>query len=136
MECVCLLWSLEKLHYYLDGTMFDVITDCDSVKSLSNMKTPNRNMLRWKIAIQEYRGNITIFHTFGNIHKNSEALSRWALANTPESPAWVPQEEHHIEGICFTDIGTEFFNQVKQSYKIDYKFHILCQLLMKDCKDP
>ncbi|MBW0560559.1 hypothetical protein O181_100274 [Austropuccinia psidii MF-1] len=119
MQCLCVLWSLERLHYYLDGKMFDVITDCNSVKSLSNMKTPNRNMLRWKIAIQEYRGNLTIFHTFGNIHKNADALSRWALANTPENPAWVPQEEHHIEGICFTDIGTEFFNQVKESYKID-----------------
>ncbi|MBW0557150.1 hypothetical protein O181_096865 [Austropuccinia psidii MF-1] len=60
----------------------------------------------------------------------------WALANTPDNPAWVPQEEHHIEGICVTDIGTEFFNQVKESYKIDKNCHILSQLLMKDCKDP
>ncbi|MBW0570488.1 hypothetical protein O181_110203 [Austropuccinia psidii MF-1] len=100
------------------------------------MKTPNRHMLRWKIAIQEYRGNMTIVHKSGNIHKNADGLSRWALANTPENPAWVPQEEHHIEGICVTDIGTEFFNQVKESYKIDRNYHILSQLLMKDCKDP
>ncbi|MBW0554979.1 hypothetical protein O181_094694 [Austropuccinia psidii MF-1] len=55
MECLCLVWALEKLHYYLDGTVFDVITDCNAVKSLLNMKTPHRHMLRWKIAIQEYR---------------------------------------------------------------------------------
>ncbi|MBW0514235.1 hypothetical protein O181_053950 [Austropuccinia psidii MF-1] len=53
MKCLCLVWALEKLHYYLDGTVFDVITDGNSVKSLLNMKTPNRNMLRWQIAIQE-----------------------------------------------------------------------------------
>ncbi|MBW0548129.1 hypothetical protein O181_087844 [Austropuccinia psidii MF-1] len=100
------------------------------------MKTPNRHMLRWQIAIQEYRGNMTIVHKSGNIHKNADGLSRWALANTPESPAWVPQEEHHIEGICVTDIGTEFLNQVKESYKIDRNCHIKSQLLMKDCKDP
>ena len=110
MECLCLVWGLEKLHYYLDGTVFDVITNCNSVKSLLNMKTPNRNMLRWQIAIQEFRGNMTIVHKSGNIHKNADGLSRWALANTPVNPAWVPQEEHHIEGICVTDIGTEFFN--------------------------
>ncbi|MBW0575448.1 hypothetical protein O181_115163, partial [Austropuccinia psidii MF-1] len=23
MECLCLVWALEKLHYYLDGTVFD-----------------------------------------------------------------------------------------------------------------
>ncbi|MBW0508995.1 hypothetical protein O181_048710 [Austropuccinia psidii MF-1] len=100
------------------------------------MKTPNRYMLRWQIAIQENRGNMTIAHKYGNIHKNADGLSRWALANTHEDPAWVLQEDHHIEGICVTDIGTEFFNQVKESYKMDKNFHILCQLLMKNCKDP
>ncbi|MBW0501457.1 hypothetical protein O181_041172 [Austropuccinia psidii MF-1] len=100
------------------------------------MKTPNRHILRWQIAIQEYGGNMTIAHKSGNIHKNADGLSRWALENTSENPAWVPQEEHHIEGICFTDIGTEFFNQVKESYKIYKNGHILSQLLMKDCKDP
>ncbi|MBW0548826.1 hypothetical protein O181_088541 [Austropuccinia psidii MF-1] len=136
MECLCLVWALEKLHYYLDGTVFDLITDCNAVKSLLNMKTPNRHMLRWQISIQEYRGNMTIVHKSGNVHKNSHGLSRWALANTPDNPAWLPQEEHHIEGICVTEIGTEFFNQVKESYKIDKNCHILGQLLMKDCKDP
>ncbi|MBW0507047.1 hypothetical protein O181_046762 [Austropuccinia psidii MF-1] len=55
-----------KLHYYIDGSAFEVITDCGAVKSLLNMKTPNRHMLRWQIAIQEYR---VISHTglFKNI---------------------------------------------------------------------
>ncbi|MBW0533163.1 hypothetical protein O181_072878 [Austropuccinia psidii MF-1] len=51
MECLCLFWALEKLHYYLDGSLFEVITDCNAVKLLLNMKTPNRHMLRWQIAI-------------------------------------------------------------------------------------
>ncbi|MBW0586334.1 hypothetical protein O181_126049 [Austropuccinia psidii MF-1] len=100
------------------------------------MKTPNRHMLRWKIAIQEYRGNMTIVHKSGNINKNLDGLNRWALENTPDNPAWVPQEEHHIEGICVTDIGTEFFNQIKEIYKIEKNFHILSQPLMKDCEYP
>ncbi|MBW0539919.1 hypothetical protein O181_079634 [Austropuccinia psidii MF-1] len=136
MECLCLVWDLEKLRYYLDGTVFDVITDCNAVESLLNMKTPNKHMLRWQISIQEYRENMTIVHKSGNIHKNADYLSIWALANTPKNPAWVPQEEHYIEGICVTDICTEFFNKLKESYKMDRNFHILCQLLMKDCKDP
>ncbi|MBW0525801.1 hypothetical protein O181_065516 [Austropuccinia psidii MF-1] len=136
MECLCLVWALEKLHYYLDGAVFDVITDCNAVKFLLNMKTPNRHMLRWQIATQQCRGNMTIVHKSCNIHKNLDGLSRWALANTPENLAWVPQEVHHIEGICVTDIGTEFFNQVKESYKIDTNCHILCQLLMKYYKYP
>ncbi|MBW0563049.1 hypothetical protein O181_102764 [Austropuccinia psidii MF-1] len=92
-------------------------------------------MLRWQISIPEYELNMTLVHKSGNIHKSADGLSRWALSNTPENPAWVPQEEHHIEGICVTYIGTEFFNQVNESYKMDKNCHILCQILMKDCKD-
>ncbi|MBW0500357.1 hypothetical protein O181_040072 [Austropuccinia psidii MF-1] len=90
MECLFLVWALEKLQYYLDGSVFEVITDGNSVKSLLNMKTPNINMLRWQIAIQEYRGNMNIVHKEGNIHKNADGLSRWALANTFDKPAYVP----------------------------------------------
>ncbi|MBW0531840.1 hypothetical protein O181_071555 [Austropuccinia psidii MF-1] len=93
-------------------------------------------MLRRQIYIQEYEGNMTIVHKSGNIHKNADGISRWALENTPENPAWAQQEGHHIEGICVTDIGTQYFNQVKECYKMDKNCHILCQLLMKDCKDP
>ncbi|MBW0560542.1 hypothetical protein O181_100257 [Austropuccinia psidii MF-1] len=47
IECLWLVRALEKFHYYLYGKVFDVITDCNAVKSLLNMKTPNRNMSRW-----------------------------------------------------------------------------------------
>ncbi|MBW0498945.1 hypothetical protein O181_038660 [Austropuccinia psidii MF-1] len=109
MECLCLVWDLEKLYYYIDGSVFEVITDCNAVKSLLKIKTPNRHMLRWQIAIQEYRGNMTIVHKAGNIHKNSDSLSRWALPNTPDSPAYVPataEPQISIEGINITDVGT------------------------------
>ncbi|MBW0486269.1 hypothetical protein O181_025984 [Austropuccinia psidii MF-1] len=28
MECLCLVWALEKLNYFLKGCVFEVITDC------------------------------------------------------------------------------------------------------------
>ncbi|MBW0592797.1 hypothetical protein O181_132512 [Austropuccinia psidii MF-1] len=39
MKCLCLVWALEKLHSYLDGSVFEVITDFNAVKSLLNMET-------------------------------------------------------------------------------------------------
>ncbi|MBW0563334.1 hypothetical protein O181_103049 [Austropuccinia psidii MF-1] len=69
-------------------------------------------MLRWQIAIQEYGGNMTIVHKAGNIHKNADGLSRWALPNTPENSAYVPtaaEPQFPIEGINITDVGTELF---------------------------
>ncbi|MBW0539105.1 hypothetical protein O181_078820 [Austropuccinia psidii MF-1] len=134
MDCLCLVWALEKLHYFFDGSVFEVITDCNAVKSLLNMKTPKRHILRWQIAIKEYRSNITIVHNAGQIHKNSDGLSRWALANTPDNPAYVPLEAEPqiaIEGINITYIGTEFFEEVRESYKQDKNCHILISLLDK-----
>ncbi|MBW0545064.1 hypothetical protein O181_084779 [Austropuccinia psidii MF-1] len=122
MEFLFLIWALEKLHYYLDGSVFEVIADCHAVKSLLNMKNPKRHMLRWQIAIQEYRGNMTIVHKAGNIHKNAHGLSRWALPNTSENPDYVPtsaEPQIPIEGINITDVGTEFFDKARKSYKQD-----------------
>ena len=53
-----------------------VITDCTAVKTLVNMKTPNRHMFRWKIAIQQYRGSMTIIHKNGAKHKNEWLMQK------------------------------------------------------------
>ncbi|MBW0484472.1 hypothetical protein O181_024187 [Austropuccinia psidii MF-1] len=48
-----------------------------------------------------------------------------------------PTEETQIliKGINITDIGTEFLEEVGESYKQDKKSHILTALLDKDYKD-
>ncbi|MBW0552644.1 hypothetical protein O181_092359 [Austropuccinia psidii MF-1] len=66
-------------------------------------------MLRWQIAVQEYRGNMTIVPT----------------GEEPKIP---------IEGINITDVGTEFFGEVRDSYRLDKNCHILTSILDKDCK--
>ncbi|MBW0491258.1 hypothetical protein O181_030973 [Austropuccinia psidii MF-1] len=81
---------------------------------------------------------MTIAHKAGNIHKNCDGLSKWELDNTPDNPAYVPLEEEPqipIEGIKITDIGTEFFEEVRESYKKDKNCHISTSFLDKDCKD-
>ncbi|MBW0504617.1 hypothetical protein O181_044332 [Austropuccinia psidii MF-1] len=102
------------------------------------MNTPNRHMLRWKIAIQEYRGNMTIVHKDGNINKNADGLRRWSLPNNIHNTAYVPEEaspQIPIEGISVTFVNTTFFEEVGNSYTKDTNCSILCQLLTKDCKD-
>ncbi|MBW0516456.1 hypothetical protein O181_056171 [Austropuccinia psidii MF-1] len=62
----------------------------------------------------------------------------WALPNTPENSAYVPtgvEPQIPIEGINITDVGTEFFEEVKDIYKPDKNCHILTSLLDKNCKD-
>ncbi|MBW0499134.1 hypothetical protein O181_038849 [Austropuccinia psidii MF-1] len=90
-ECLCLVWALEKLHYYLDGAVFEVYTHFTALKSLLNMNTNNRHMLRWKIAIQDYRGNMNIIYKECKSHTNEDGLSRWPLDNVKSNPAYVPE---------------------------------------------
>ncbi|MBW0508887.1 hypothetical protein O181_048602 [Austropuccinia psidii MF-1] len=45
------------------------------MESLLNMKTPNRHMLRWQKAIQEYRGNTNIAHKAGSFNNNADGLT-------------------------------------------------------------
>ncbi|MBW0481728.1 hypothetical protein O181_021443 [Austropuccinia psidii MF-1] len=55
------------------------------------MKTTNRHMLRWGLAIQEYRGNMNIIYKEGKSHTNSDGLRRWPLDNVKHNPAYDPE---------------------------------------------
>ncbi|MBW0524121.1 hypothetical protein O181_063836 [Austropuccinia psidii MF-1] len=118
MECLFLVWALEKFHYYLDGSVFELITDFNTVKLLLRMKTPNRHMLRWQIAIQGCRGNMTIVNEAGNIHNNSHGLNKYKLPNTPDNLAYVPasaEPQIPIEGINIKYVGTQLVEEVRES---------------------
>ncbi|MBW0510224.1 hypothetical protein O181_049939 [Austropuccinia psidii MF-1] len=81
---------------------------------------------------------MTIVHKAGNIHNNSDGLSRWALPNTSDNPSYDPtsaKPQIPIEGINITDLRTEFFEEVRESYKKDKNCHIPTALLEKDFKD-
>ncbi|MBW0547898.1 hypothetical protein O181_087613 [Austropuccinia psidii MF-1] len=80
---------------------------------------------------------MTIVHKAGNIHKNADGLSIWELPNTPDNPAYVPisaEPEIPIEVFKITDVGTEFFEDVRETYEQDENCHILTALLDKDSK--
>ncbi|MBW0478898.1 hypothetical protein O181_018613 [Austropuccinia psidii MF-1] len=81
----------EKLHYYLEGAVVEVYTDCTALKSLLNMKAANRHILKWQIAIQEYRGNMTIIYKEGKSHTNADGLSQLPLPNVKRITAYDPE---------------------------------------------
>ncbi|MBW0502053.1 hypothetical protein O181_041768 [Austropuccinia psidii MF-1] len=102
------------------------------------MKPPNRHILRWQIAIQEYRVNMTIVNKDGNIHKNEDGMSRSPLTNNIDNPAYVQEEaspQIPIEGISVTYLNTTLFEEVRNSHTQDRNCSILFQLLTNNCKD-
>ncbi|MBW0593056.1 hypothetical protein O181_132771 [Austropuccinia psidii MF-1] len=67
------------------------------------MKTTNRQMLRWQIAIQEYRGHMTIIYKEGENNTNADGLQRWPLDNVKTNPAYDPEVVAKID-IHFLEI--------------------------------
>jgi transposase InsO family protein len=128
LECLGVIWALEKCHYYLDGAKFTVICDCKALKSLIGMKTPNRHMLRWQLYIQHYRGQMTIVHRSGASHTNVDGLSRAALPNDSLNPAADLHEDdipevHSLEAdfhaIAVSSLSEEIFDSIRAGYSDD-----------------
>ena len=84
-----------------------------------NMQPPNRHMLRWQIAIQQYRGHMNIVHKAGKKNSNADVLSRWALPNTPDDPAWSSEDEDifPILGIHVCYFDKSYYSLVRDRYQ-------------------
>lgn len=119
-EWLAVVWALKKLHYYLDGSTFELSTDWSAVKSLLGLKTPNRHMFRWQLAFQEYRGRITISHRPGLKHQNADCLSRHPMPNNKENPAGGPEDlgdANQVFGLHVIDLESEFHSDVALGYE-------------------
>lgn len=74
LECLSVLWAVEKLRCYLEGNKFTLITDCYSLKWLNNLKDPQGRLGRWCLRLQSY--NFDIIHRKGKENVVPDCLSR------------------------------------------------------------
>jgi hypothetical protein len=73
-ECLAVLWSIEKLGPFLEGTRFSVITDHHSLVWLNKLEKPSGRLCRWAVKLQQY--DFEIIHRKGKEHVVPDALSR------------------------------------------------------------
>lgn len=73
-ECLAVIWALEKLRPYLEGTRFTVITDHHSLLWLNNLKDPAGRLCRWAVRLQQH--DFDIIHRKGKDHLVPDCLSR------------------------------------------------------------
>lgn len=73
-ECLSVIWAVEKLRYYLEGTQFTVITDHASLVWLHNLKDPSGRLARWAVRLQPF--NFRIIHRKGKENIVPDYLSR------------------------------------------------------------
>ena len=76
LECLAVVWAIEKFDYYLEGNKFKIITDHIALKWLFNKAIPKGRIGRWIARLQPYICNMEIIHKSGKRHTNADALSR------------------------------------------------------------
>ncbi|GFW44722.1 retrovirus-related Pol polyprotein from transposon 297 [Trichonephila clavipes] len=78
-ECASIVFAIKRLHYYLDGNSFLVMTDHSPLVWLNRNVSSNPRLMRWALALQPY--NFRIVHRSGKSHKNADSLSRSVIDN-------------------------------------------------------
>lgn len=73
-ECLAVIYSIEKLRGYLEGTKFTVITDHYSLLWLNNLKDPLGRLGRWAVRLQQF--DFDVIHRKGKEHFAPDLLSR------------------------------------------------------------
>ena len=73
-ECLAVVWGIDKFTRFLFGRTFNLETDHMSLKYLQESKMNNSRLMRWSLALQEYRFNIVPIA--GRTNVEADALSR------------------------------------------------------------
>ena len=76
LECLAVVWAIEKFDYYLEGNKFKIVTDHIALKWLFNKAIPKGRIGRWIARLQPYICNMEIIYKQGKQHLNADAMSR------------------------------------------------------------
>lgn len=73
-ECLAVLFAIEKLRPYIEGSKFTVVTDHYSLKWLFSIRDPVGRICRWAVRLQQY--DFEIVHRKGKDNVVPDTLSR------------------------------------------------------------
>jgi len=111
LECLAVLWAVEKLREYLEGQEFTVITDHASLLWLDSLKKPQGRLGRWAVRLQQFK--YKLMHRKGGENDGPDVLSR--------APVEVPSEHVDlVEVKTSTDLRYTVLFEKVQKFPEDY----------------
>ncbi|GFV93488.1 retrovirus-related Pol polyprotein from transposon 297 [Trichonephila clavipes] len=91
-ECASIVFAIKRLHYYLDGNSFLVMTDHNPLVWLNRNVSSNPRLMRWALALQPY--NFRIVHRSAN----KKTGKKEGFLN-PISKESIPLSTYHVDFI-------------------------------------
>jgi len=77
LECLAVVWALDKLSHYVDGSQLKLVTDHSALKWIWSVKPGvNARLFRWSLILNPLKDKVTIIHRPGRMHSNVDPLSR------------------------------------------------------------
>ena len=126
-EALAIVWAMERLHTYLYGGHFTLLTDCKPVELiLNNRKSrPPARIERWHLRLQEY--NFSTVHTKGQDNP-SDFLSRHPGTSTSDTLEKAAEEYVNFLANLSTPKAMSL-EDIKQATKEDAVLQKLMQLI-------
>lgn len=79
LEMAAMVWAILKFQRYLDGAVFTVVTDHQSLLTVTGSSSNTLYSARvdkWRMLLSPYLGQMSLVHRAGKIHGNADGLSR------------------------------------------------------------
>ena len=90
LECLAIVWAVEKFQPFIVMSKFEIYTDQRALKWLLTMlDSSNRRLARWALKLSEHSFNI--YHREGRLNGNADTLSR-----LPEPVPGSKAYERHV----------------------------------------
>lgn len=101
-ELLAVIFAIEKLRPYLEGSHFTVITDHYSLLWLHSLDNPSGRLARWAVRLQQY--SFDIIHRKGKEHVVPDALSRAVVTTDSEQLATLEANKENIQDKWYTKL--------------------------------
>jgi hypothetical protein len=113
LECLAIVYSVDKLRHFLHGTQFVIKTDHHALCWLMKVKDPNGRLCRWALRMMEY--DFKIVYNSNKNHGDVDCLSRFPLDMKPDEDisADIP-----YCGIMATDIQPQKISLLEKTSNV------------------